>query len=115
MSLMDPSLRFVSIRIGDTLHIFRNANRAEDGARRVEAQRLVSGYEATPERRHALEEFLRRGLDAIVVPSHAFPTLAGVLNEDHRNWTIAEETNEYRLILLEQPVVGVPGLVNTQR
>ena len=115
MSLMDPSLRFVSIRMGDTLHVFRNANRAEDGSSARRAQRLVSGYEATPERRRALREFLRRGLDAIVVTSQAFPTLAGVLDEDHRPWRIAEQTNEYRLILLEQPTAGVPGFVNKQR
>ena len=38
MSLMNPSLRFVSIRIPQRFDVFRNANRALEGEQRVAAR-----------------------------------------------------------------------------
>ena len=105
MSLLDPSLRLVSVRTAEIPHVFRNANRVEEGAQRVEAQKLVTEGEATPERMEAFLQILRQGLDAIVVTTRAFPTLARVLDENNLHWRVAERTDEYRLILLEHPTI----------
>ena len=45
MSLLDPSLRFSSIRAVETVHVFKNGKRTEEGIQRVQAQRLVTDGE----------------------------------------------------------------------
>ena len=103
MSLMNPSLRFVSIRIPEALHVFRNANRAQEGAQRVAVQGLVTDGQATPERMEALREVLRRRLDAIVLTSQAFPALARVLEKEKRPWRVVEQTDHYLMLAPSPP------------
>ena len=113
MSLMNPSLRFVSIRIPEALHVFRNANRALEGEQRVAAQGLVTDGEATPERLQALREVLRRRLDAIVLTPQAFRVLAGVLESEKRPWRIVERTDHY--IMLTLPSRGSESTARLER
>jgi hypothetical protein len=103
MALLNPSLRFVSIRIPETLHVFRNVNRAEEGVRRVDAQGLVTDGQATPGRLEAIGQILRRGLDAIVVTPRALPTLTGVLDKEGRRWRVVEQTDQYLMVAPQRP------------
>ena len=48
MSLLDPSLRFSSIRAVETVHVFKNGKRTEEGIQRVQAQKLVTDGEQPP-------------------------------------------------------------------
>jgi hypothetical protein len=98
MSLMNPSLRFVSLRVSETIHVFRIANRAEEGARRVEAQGLVTDGLTTPARLEALRQVLRRGLDAIVTTPMAWPTLARILGNEAHPWRVVEQTEQYLMM-----------------
>ena len=105
MSLLDPSLRFSSIRALETVHVFKNGKRTEEGIQRVQAQRLVTDGERAPERLEALRQVLRRGVDAMVVTAQAYPSITGLLEDENRRWRVAEETARYKLILFEHPTM----------
>ena len=111
MSLLDPSLRFSSIRAVETVHVFKNGKRTEEGIQRVQAQKLVTDGERAPERLEALRQVLRRGVDAVVVTAQAYPSITGLLEDEGRRWRVAEETARYKLILFEHPTMVDQSLV----
>jgi hypothetical protein len=98
MGLMNPSLRFVSIRIHEALHVFRSANRAQEAALRVAAQGLVTDGQATPDRMDALRDVLGRRLDAIVLTSQAAPAVIRVLEKLESPWQVVEQTDRYLML-----------------
>jgi hypothetical protein len=100
MSLLDPSLRFPSIRARETIHVFRNGNRTKEGIQRVEAQQLITDGQLAPERLESLRNVLRRGVDAMVVTAQAYPLIEGLLATEGWRWRVAEETSQYSLIVL---------------
>ena len=109
MSLINPALRFVSVRSPEAVHVFRNVNRDHDGAERVAVQGLVSDGQATPQRLEALRDVLQHRLDAIVVTSQAFPTLAPILYQEERPWRVIERTDRYLMLAPCPPSTAAIG------
>ena len=108
MGLLDSSLRFPSIRAIETIHVFKNGNRMEEGIQAgVQAQRLLTDGEPVPERVEALREVLRRGVDAVVATVQAYPVVVGLLEAEGRRWRVAEETAQYKLIMFDYPATAV--------
>ena len=103
-SLVVPGVRLEAARHKDTLHVFANVGRPEEGRRRIAAWEWARRCEAFPVGAAAAAESLRRGVDALVFP--VCPATAGgerelqaVLEGAPGRWREAHRAHGYRLWL----------------
>jgi hypothetical protein len=98
-ALLDPTLRFVAGRSIETPGLFRTAGRAEEGARRVGAQRIVSQGTVTDEGQAGLRDAVGRRLRAVVTLPSLEPVVVPLLQDAGGQWTVAARDTTYTLFL----------------
>ncbi len=87
--LVNPSVRVEMGRAWSSFALFRDANRNEEGLRRIKAQFLVTNAPSTPQSREALLESVRGGVDAIVVTTLSLARIAPLLDSSGYRWKAA--------------------------
>ena len=101
-SLVVPGVRLEAARHKDTLHVFANVGRPEEGRRRIAAWEWARRCESFPVGAAAAAESLRRGVDALVFPSCP-PGAAGdqerraLLESAPGHWVEVHRAHGYRL------------------
>lgn len=76
LALLEPTARFEAVRALDTLHLFRNAGREAEGARRVRAAHWAGRCRALPAGAAAARESMARGVSALVYADCPGPVAA---------------------------------------
>jgi hypothetical protein len=102
LGLLDPNIKFETTRSAETLHVFRNIGKEEEGFRRVAAQNFIGTCIRSPDNESALLESLGKGIDAIIArdcePNLQTALISLLVSSDTR-WREAAHNNGYVLFL----------------
>lgn len=104
LALASPTTKFEAIR--GTLHHFANANRVEEGQRRLLAQEFITTCERTPEREAALLTSLKLGVDTIILgncQSQQKVSLIQRIKEINPAWMELQSDERHKLLQLKKP------------
>lgn len=104
LGLLDPGIKFEAGRPAETLHIFCNAGRGEEGQQRIAVQRLVSACADSnaPDDRAAFLRTLETGINAVILRDcgpDSTPASIRHMKLDSCEWEEAENQSGYILLL----------------
>ena len=105
--LLDPTIRFEATRGADTLHIFRNAGKDDEGLRRIAAQRFVSTCADlnTSDDKAPFLQSVEMGVNAVILQK-CNPDLSLNLIKriglDKEQWSEVKRNNGYILLLRDR-------------
>lgn len=99
LALLDPTIKLETARRSDqqTQHVFSNAGREEEGARRVLAQEVVSKGKHSPRHLQAFQQSLSGGVTAVITSTSSAALVEQLLAQDSLPWVESARDANYVL------------------